>query len=427
MGLFDNLERRAWREDDDRWYTNLFGLKPTATGLRVDQSKAMTFAAVWACVRLLSETTASLPLMVYRRLTPRGKARAPDRPQYRVLHDMANPEMTAMVFRETMMSYLLLWGNAYAQIVRDRGGRVRELWPLHPARVRVSRNTETWQLMYTYYSPKPGQKPVDLAPEDVLHIPGLSFNGILGLNPIDHFRESVGLGLASEEFGARFFGNDARPGLVMTYPGQMSETAVDRAKKSIEDNHQGLGKSHRLMVLEEGTKLEQIGIPPATAQFLETRKFQVTEICRWFRVPPHMIYDLDRATFSNIEHQGLEFVEYSLRPWLVRWEQAILMKLFSADEQTEYFAEHLVEGLLRGDYKSRMEGYKAGSGIALYSINDMLEKENMNDIGPAGDIRLIPLNMGVMMPDGRIVVPSKEAASQAATQTQGEEGQNTNG
>lgn len=369
----------------------------------------MTFAAVWACVRLLSETTASLPLLVYQRLTPRGKIRAPDMAQYRLLHDIANPEMTAMILRETMMGHLLLWGNAYAQIIRDKGGRPRQLWPLHPSRVTVKRDEATGELIYVYQPANTGAEPKTLRTTDVLHIPGLSFNGITGLSPIDHFRESVGLGLAAEEFGARFFGNDARPGLVMTYPGKMRPEAADVARKSIEEKVQGLGNKHKLLVLEEGTNLKEVGIPPATSQFLETREFQVTEVCRWFRVPPHMIYDLKRATNNNIEHQGLEFVEYSLRPWLVRWEQAILMKLFSEDEQNEYFAEHLVDGLLRGDYKSRMEGYKAGSEIAMFSINDTLEKENLNDIGPAGDIRLIPLNKAVLYPDGRIVVLSKDA------------------
>lgn len=423
MGLLDRVERKDWGPTDDRWFVNLLGLKPTATGLKVDQHKALTFAAVYACVRLLSETTASLPFMVYQRLSPRGKARAPDKPQYRVLHDVANPEMTAMVFRETMMLYLLLWGNAYARIVRDKGDRPRQLWPLHPSRVQVKRDTDTEELFYEY-TPTGATKPIPLAARDVLHIPGLGFNGIVGLSPIDYFRESVGLGLASEEFGARFFGNDARPGLVMTYPGKMKQESVENVRKSIEERHQSVGKSHRLMALEEGIKLEQVGIPPATAQFLETRKFQVTEVCRWFRVPPHMIYDLEKSTNNNIEHQGLEFVEYSLRPWLVRWEQSVLMKLFTEDEREEYFAEHLVDGLLRGDYKSRMEGYKAGSSIAMFSINDTLEKENMNDIGPAGDIRLIPLNMGVLYPDGRIVVPSKQTE---IPKNEGEEGTTDNG
>lgn len=421
MGLLDRVERKSWNPTDDRWYLNLLGLTPTATGLKVDQYKAMTYSAVNACVRLLTATIASLPFQVYRRLSPRGKQYAPEKPQYRVLHDAANPEMTAMAFRETMMLYILLWGNAYARIVRDKGGRVRQLWPLHPARVKVKRNADTEELVYEYTPPN-ATETTPLASQDVLHIPGLSFNGIIGLNPVDYFRESVGLGLAEEEHGARFFGNDSRPGLVMTYPGKMKDTSVEQVRKSIEERHQGLGRSHRLMALEEGVKLEQVGIPPATAQFLESREFQVTEVCRWFMVQPHMIYDLRKSTNNNIEHQGLEFVEYSLRPWLVRWEQAVLMKLFTEEEREEYFAEHLVDGLLRGDHKSRMEGYKAGSGIALYTINDMLAKENMNDIGPAGDIRLIPLNMGVLYPDGRIVVPSKQTE---IPRGDGEEGQNT--
>ena len=388
------LERRSSASDlknPSDWLLSAFTGAPTRTGVRVSESTALKLTAVFACVRILSETVASLPLPVYRRVPGGGKERAPDHPLYTVLHDIANPEMTAMVFRETIMSHCVTWGNGYAYIIRDNAGRVRELWPLLPDRTRPERNKQTGELYYIT-TRLDGQQ-IKLPPRDVLHIPGLGWDGIKGYSPIHMAREAIGLGLATEEFGARFFGQGTHIGGVAEHPGKLGEQAHKNLTESLNAAYQGLGKSHLLLILEEGMKYQKIGIPPNDAQFLETRKFQVTEIARIFRVPPHMLADLERATFSNIEHQSIEFVVHTIRPWLVRWEQAIKMRLFSELERQTYFAEHIVDGLLRGDIQSRYQAYAVGRQNGWLSANDIREKENMNPIEDGGDIYLVPLNM----------------------------------
>ena len=320
----------------------------------VSPSTALQVTAVFACVRILAETVAGLPLHVYRRLENGGKARAPDHYLYSLLHYLPNPEMTSFEFREVMMGHVCTWGNAYAEIEFDRAGRVRALWPLRPDRMTVKR--VNGRLQYIYKLSKPdsqGRTEITLRDEQVFHVHGLGSDGIVGYSPIHLARQAVGLALAAEEFGARFFGNDARPGVVLEHPGQLGDEAHKRLRESWESRHGGLDKSHRVAILEEGLKVHEIGLPPEDAQFLQTRKFQVSEIARMFRIPPHMIADLERATFSNIEHQSLEFVIHTIRPWLVRWEQEIYRSLLTPQERKTYFAEFLVDGLLRGDIKSR--------------------------------------------------------------------------
>lgn len=357
-------------------------------GQAVTPRSAMTIVAVYAAVRILGEGVGSLPLILYERLPNGGKRRATEHPLYTILHDAPNEEMTAIVFRETLQVHLGLWGNAYAQIVRDNGGRVQELWPLRPDRMTVMRD-EQGRLRYVYQTDR---GVVVLRADEVLHIPALGFDGLVGYSPIAMARRTLGLAMAAEEFGAKFFENDARPGVVLRYPGKLSEEAYRRLRQSWEEAHQGVGRAHRPAILEEGMDITTVGIPPQDAQFLETRKFQITEIARLYRIPPHMLADLDRATFSNIEHLGIEFVVHTLRPWLVRWEQAIWLQLLTPEERKRYFAEHLVDGLLRGDIKSRYEAYAIGRQNGWLSANDIRELENMNPI-PGGDAYWTPMNM----------------------------------
>lgn len=388
MGIFARMfETRAHPKDPviAEWWGQG---NDTATGLRVDETGALSYAAVFACVRILAESVASLPLVMFER-TPEGKQRAPQHPLYTLLHDLPNPEMTSLHLRETLMGHLALWGNAYANIVWSRGGQVLELWPLRPDRMRVAR--EDGQLRY-YYRVNPGDAERTIPARDVLHVAAFSQDGTVGLSPLSLFREAVGLGLAAQEFGARFFGNDARPGAVLQHPGALSDEAFKRLQQSWESRHQGLDKSHRVAILEEGMTINEIGIPPEDAQFLETRKFQVTEIARVYRVPPHMLADLDRATFSNIEHQSLEFVMHTLRPWLVRWEQALSRDLLTPAERVRYFPEFVVDGLLRGDIQSRYQAYAVGRQNGWLSANDIRDLENMNRV-EGGDVYLVPLNM----------------------------------
>ena len=365
----------------------------SATGIHVSENTALRSTAVWACVKLLSETLASLPLIVYRRLTPRGKERAAGHPLYKLLHDAPNPEMTSYTFREVMQGHLVTWGNCFAEIDYGNGigdGYPQALWPLLPNKMQVGRDKESGKLIYSYLLPD--GTTAKLAAWQVWHVPGFGFDGIVGYSPIQMAREAIGLSLATEEFGARFFGNGASPGGVLEHPNKLSVEAQERLRKSWNEMHSGLSNQHRIAILEEGMKFSKVGIPPNDAQFLETRKFQINEIARFFNVPPHMIGDLDRATFSNIEQQSLEFVVYTIRPWLVRWEQAASLKLLGAAERSEYFVEFLVDGLLRGDSASRAAYYREMFYMGAMSPNDIREKENLNPLDQ-GDEYYIPLNM----------------------------------
>ena len=367
-------------------YSFFFGI--SSSGKSVNEKTALQTTAVYACVRILAETIASLPLHTYRYSTG-GKEKAMNHPLYYLLHSEPNPEMTSFVFRETLMGHLLLWGNAYAQIIRDGRGRVLGLYPLLPSKMLVSR-TDQGILFYQYE--KDGR--IYFLPDtDVLHIPGLGFDGLAGYSPVAMAKNAIGMAIATEEYGAKFFANGASPGGVLEHPGVVKDPG--KIRESWNAVYQGSGNAHRVAVLEEGMKFQPIGIPPEQAQFLETRKYQLNEIARIFRIPPHMIGDLEKSSFSNIEQQSLEFVMYTLDPWVIRWEQAISRALFSGGEKRQYFVKFNVDGLLRGDYQSRMNGYAVGRQNGWLSANDIRELENLNRIPPelGGDLYLINGNM----------------------------------
>ncbi len=358
----------------------LFG--PSTSGKNVNEFTAMQTTAVYACVRILSETLAALPLQLYR-YTAGGKERVYDHPLYHILHDEPNPEMTSFIFRETLMSHLLIWGNAYAQIIRDRLGRVQGLYPLRPDKMTVCRD-ESGQIYYIYTKTtdeNPAIKPygqVPLRKDEVLHIPGLGFDGLVGYSPIAMARNAVGMTMACEEYGASFFANGASPSGVLEHPGVLKDPA--KVRDSWNAVYQGSANAHKVAVLEEGMKYQQIGIPPEEAQFLETRKFQLNEIARLYRIPPHMIGDLEKSSFNNIEQQSMEFVKYTLDPWVIRWEQAMQKALFLPEEKKQYFLKFNVNGLMRGDYESRMTGYSIGRQNGWLSANDIREMEDMNPV-----------------------------------------------
>ena len=367
-------------------YSFFFGT--SSSGKSVNEKTALQTTAVYACVRILAETIASLPLHTYR-YSPGGKEKAQEHPLYHLLHSEPNPEMTSFVFRETLMGHLLLWGNAYAQIIRDGRGRVLGLYPLLPSKMLVSR-TDQGILFYQYE--KDGR--IYFLPDtDVLHIPGLGFDGLVGYSPVAMAKNAIGMAIATEEYGAKFFANGASPGGVLEHPGVVKDPG--KIRESWNAVYQGSGNAHRVAVLEEGMKFQPIGIPPEQAQFLETRKYQLNEIARIFRIPPHMIGDLEKSSFSNIEQQSLEFVMYTLDPWVIRWEQAISRALFSDSEKRQYFVKFNVDGLLRGDYQSRMNGYAVGRQNGWLSANDIRELENLNRIPPelGGDLYLVNGNM----------------------------------
>lgn len=385
------LELRASTlSNPSKWAIDWFGGFQSKSGANVNEETALRVTAYLAAVKVISETVASLPLLTYQKLKEGGKARAPNHPMFTILHDIGNEEMTAYTMRETIQGHACNWGNGYAEIERDFNGNLIGLWPLLPDRTFPERNPTTKKIQYRTII---DNQQFVLPFEKVLHIPGFGFDGLVGYNPVLHAREAIGISLATEEFGARFFGDGANPSGIIEYPGKMKELAVQEFKKDAKANYGGLGNSHRLMVLEEGLKFHQTTIPPEVAQFLETRKFQIAEIARVFRVPLHMLAELDRSTNNNIEHQGIEFVTHTIRPWLVRWEQAIHMRLLTpAERRKGFFAEHLVDALLRGDTESRYNAYAVARQNGWYSVNDIRSKENENPV-PGGDAYTMNGNM----------------------------------
>lgn len=398
MGLFSKLFKARDKPKDRTTGSNYsFFFGGTTSGKPVNEYTAMQMTAVYSCVRILAEAVAGLPLHLYKYNASGGKEKALSHPLYFLLHDEPNPEMSSFVFRETLMTHLLLWGNAYAQIIRNGKGEVIALYPLMPNRMSVDRDS-SGALYYTYtrYSdeaPTMNGMTVTLRPSDVLHIPGLGFDGLVGYSPIAMAKNAIGMAIACEEYGAKFFANGAAPGGVLEHPGTIKDP--QKVRDSWNAAYQGSSNSHRVAVLEEGMKYQPIGISPEQAQFLETRKFQINEIARIFRVPPHMVGDLEKSSFSNIEQQSLEFVKYTLDPWVIRWEQAISRALLRPDEKKLYFAKFNVDGLLRGDYVSRMNGYATARQNGWMSANDIRELENLDRIPPelGGDLYLINGNM----------------------------------
>lgn len=372
-----------------------FYMGGTVAGKAVTERSAMQMTAVYSCVRILAEAVAGLPLHFYRYKDDSSKEKAIDSNLYHLLHDEPNPEMSSFVFRETLMTHLLLWGNAYAQIIRNGKGEVIALYPLMPNKMSVDRD-ENGKLYYTYQRSQDEGKEagtVTLSTRDVLHIPGLGFDGLVGYSPIAMAKNAIGLAIATEEYGAKFFANGAAPSGVLEHPGTIKDPA--RLRENWNSTFGGSANSGKVAVLEEGMKYTPISISPEQAQFLETRKFQINEIARIFRVPPHMVGDLEKSSFSNIEQQSLEFVKYTLDPWIIRWEQSLNRALLNVDEKKTYFFKFNVEGLLRGDYQSRMNGYAIARQNGWMSANDIRELENLDKI-PAvegGDLYLINGNM----------------------------------
>lgn len=412
MGIFFGLfKSRDKPENRTAGGSYAFYLGGSTSGKAVTEQTAMQMTAVYSCVRILAEAVAGLPLHLYKYTDNGGKEKAIDHPLYRLLHDEPNPEMSSFVFRETLMTHLLLWGNAYAQVIRNGKGEVVALYPLMPNRMAVDRDTEG-HLYYTYYrgddeAIKNKEYAVTLAPRDVLHIPGLGFDGLVGYSPIAMAKNAIGMAIACEEFGAKFFANGAAPSGVLEHPGTIKDPS--RVRDAWQSQFGGSSNSGKVAVLEEGMKYTPISISPEQAQFLETRKFQINEIARIFRVPPHMVGDLEKSSFSNIEQQSLEFVKYTLDPWVIRWEQSIHRALLSQNEKAQYFVKFNLEGLLRGDYQSRMNGYAIGRQNGWMSANDIRELENLDRI-PAeegGDLYLINGNM----------LPLKDAGAFADTTT----------
>jgi HK97 family phage portal protein len=328
MGFFDRFRKNKDNKDnnDNKVENNLstsrhFLWGGSNAGVMVNETTALQTSAVYACVRVISEAIASLPLKVYvyDNSDRNGSTPVPEHPLYHLLYHAPNPEMTSFSFRETLMSHLLIYGNGYAQIIRDGGGRIIGLYPLLPNKMDVSRN-ERGEIYYTYWRDRDeaGSRgksdAIILRREDVLHIPGLSFDGLIGYSPIALAKNAIGMAIAAEDFGSTFFSSGATPSGILEHPGGFEDKQIESLRQAWDAIHKGTHNSSQVAILTDGAKYHQISIPPEQAQFLETRKFQLNEIARIFRVPPHMIGDLERSTFSNVEQQSLDFVKYCLNP-----------------------------------------------------------------------------------------------------------------
>jgi len=401
------LQRRGLLSEPDSWLVRNFGGRPVHSGVQVSEQTAMQSTAVFSCVRLISGTIASLPLPVYRNIEPRGKLRDKNHDLYKILHDRPNPEQSSYQWRQMGLAHQLLWGDWISEI-EYRDNKPVALWPIPPWLVDVKRGDRG----FVYYDVTlPNQQVVRLPAYKVLHIRNLMTDGLRGMSCIRAGAEAIGLSIAAEEFGARFYGEGANVGGLIEYPGKLKDDKLDEFKNSLRESYTGLGKSHRLMVLEEGTKYHRVGIPPNEAQFLELRKFQVAEIGRLFGISQlHKIGDLERATFSNIEQQNIEFVVDTIRPLLVNIEQEINYKLFN---DTPHFSEFVVDGLLRGDTQTRYQAYSVARQWGWLSANDVRELENMNPLpDDQGDMYLIPMNMvpaeQAKMPDPQEPEPPEE-------------------
>jgi HK97 family phage portal protein len=367
---------------------NLYGAGRSQAGIDVNQESGLNTSAVFNAITILSGTTACLPLHLYKKKSDGSRKQISKHPALSVLSSRPNPAMAAINYSETMMGHSLGWGNEFSEIVRDRTGNILELWPITPNRVKVL--FDNWK---KYFEITVGNEKIVLSQEKVLHIPGLGYDGLVGYSVITKARESIGLAMAAEEFGGRFFGHNTNLGGIIKYPRSLGPEAKKNLKDSLKENYSGLGNTHRWMILEDGVDIDKIGIPPDDSQFLQTRQFQVQDIARWFNMPPHMLKDLSRATFSNIEEQGLEFVKYTLNPWLIRREQNYNIQLLSEKERNlGYYFKYSVEGLLRGDSKSRAEFYKELFYLGAITPNEIRIKEDMEPV-EGGDTPFVQMNM----------------------------------
>lgn len=361
----------------------------TPSGVRVTPETAMQCSAFLACVRVISESVASLPLHLYRRLPTGGKERAPRHPLYRLLYDRPNRWQTGFEFREQMTALYCSWGQSFAEKVPGPQGPVSELWPLHPSRMKVEQ-TEAGRLRYLYREPNGRETVYDQS--QIFHLRFLTLDGINGVQPTTLSRDAIGLARALEQHGSAYFGNGARPGIVLESDNPIPVEAAERLREAWERMHRGADRAHRTAVLPNGVKAKELSGSNESAQFLEARAFQLAEVARAFRVPLHLIGELTRSTFNNIEVQGTEFVQHCLLPHLRRWESAIARDLIDGDVD-EFFAEHNVSGLMRGDHATRSAYFVSAIQNGWLSINEVREMENLNPLGPEGDKHFIQLNM----------------------------------
>jgi HK97 family phage portal protein len=389
----------------------------TPSGIRVNADNSMACSAYTACIRVISDAVSSLPLHVFERLASGGKAKATAHPIYRLLHMQPNPWQTAQEFRDWMTGMYLHYGASYAEIRPGARGAVSELWPLHSSRMEAERLSDG-TLRYRYREPS-GQQTI-YSQEQIFALRFTTEDGIKAIPTYKIFQNAIGLAQALEAHGSTYFGNGARPGIVLESDNPIPVEAAERLREQWERMHRGADRAFRTAVLPNGVKAHELSGSNEAAQFLETRQYQVIEICRAFRVPPHMIQDLTRSTYSNIEVQGTEFVQHCLLPHLKRWESAIARDLIVDDER--YFAEHSVSGMLRGDHTSRSAYYVSALSHGWMTVNEVRELENLNPIGPEGDVHYIPQSMTTL---GQIGEPPQDTPGEPADGTPEDDAEDT--
>ncbi|NMC84298.1 MAG: phage portal protein [Anaerolineaceae bacterium] len=377
-------------EDEERYWTNSGG-SITTSGTHINADSALKISTAWACGRLIAETVAMLPLIIYRRLDEDAKERATGHPLYDILHGQPNRRQTSFEFMDMLQMHALFRGNGYAKIKPGPRGPVDRLIPIHPSRVLVEEIDED-TLRYRV-TERDGSTKIYLN-DEIFHLRGLSLDGIEGVSVITYARESFGLTLAAERFGALLFANYSRPGGFLKHPGNLSEEAQKRLVKQVESMTGG-ENLHRLGVLEEGMEWQAVSLSPEDSQMLQTREFQAEDVCRWFRVPPHMVGLTSKATSwgTGIEELSRGFVTFVLLPWLVRWQQLIDKDLILASET--YFVEFLTDALLRGDLMKRYGAYSVGRQGGWLATNEIRKFENLNPVDGGDDDYLTPLNMRV--------------------------------
>lgn len=362
----------------------------TTSGEYVNSDTAMSLPTYWACVRNISEDVGKLSIFIYRR-DGRDRSRDHGHPLWPLVHDGPNPEMSSQAFYETLTQWALGWGNGYAEIVRTGRGDPAEMWPIHPSRVRVKRD-KGGRPYYEVSADDVGARAVRLELRNMFHLRGMGTE-CEGYSVFRAAGESIGRALAVQKHGAAFFGNGLGVNIALEHPGAMGDKAIEHLRTSLSEIHAGSSRAYRPFIVEEGMTIKQISVSPEDAQALETGEYMVEEICRWFRMPPHKVQHLKRTTYNNIEHQAIEYVVDTMLPWVRRWEIEIRRKLLAPRWSETHYAEFAVESLLRADSKSRAEFYEIMQRNGNYTINMVLEKENENGIGPAGDQNFVPLNM----------------------------------
>jgi HK97 family phage portal protein len=356
----------------------------SVAGVEVNEWQMLALSTVWTCVNSISADVAKLPMHLFRRMKPHGRERATEHTAYQILLSNPNPEMTALTFKQTLCQHALRWGNGYAELVADGAGRVREAWPLKPWRMRLMRTT-AGDLVYVYT--RDNGTPVPFSPDKIFHVRGMG-EGVQGYSVVRYAMRSFGIAAAAEEHAAAVWENQAVPPVVLRHPGKLSPAAQEAVRKSWNELYAGKENAGKAAVLPEGMAVDKLAMTSDEAQFIESRKFSVADICRWYRFPPHMAGDLDRATFSNIEHMSLQYVTNCLMTWLEVFEQEADRKLLSEEERGDYYFEHITDALLRGDAKARSEATGKLLNDGVLTINEARDYYNFNPV--AGELGRCP-------------------------------------